>query len=50
MICVECIMMFDVLLYKYGCGFGCDVCKLVVVGIFVLCFNEFVLKKEYVGL
>jgi nitrite reductase (NADH) large subunit len=47
---VEGIKTFGALLASHGHGLGCDICKPAVAAILASCWNEFVLKKELVGL
>jgi nitrite reductase (NADH) large subunit len=44
------IRSFDALLSRHGQGLGCDICKPAAASIFASCWNEFVLKRELVGL
>lgn len=47
LICVEGIKIFEELLVKYGKGYGCEVCKLIVGLLLVLCWNEYIFKLQY---
>lgn len=44
------ITSFDELLAKHGKGYGCDICKPAVGSILASCWNDYILKKEHVGL
>ncbi|MBU2713007.1 nitrite reductase large subunit NirB [Zooshikella harenae] len=47
---IQKIKTFDSLLEKYGKGLGCDICKPTVASILSSYWNEYILKKEHVGL
>lgn len=47
---VEQIRTFDELLGKHGKGLGCDVCKPAVGSILASYWNDYILKREHVGL
>ncbi|MCG8383277.1 MAG: nitrite reductase large subunit NirB [Gammaproteobacteria bacterium] len=44
------IKSFDELLAKHGKGYGCEICKPAVGSILASCWNDYILKKEHVGL
>ncbi len=50
LIMLEEIKTFDELLEKHGTGRGCDICRPMVASILASYWNEYVLKKEHVGL
>ncbi len=44
------IKSFAELIEKHGTGEGCEICKPAVGSILASCWNEFVLKKDHIGL
>ncbi|MGI0117505.1 nitrite reductase large subunit NirB [Zooshikella sp. RANM57] len=47
---IQKIKTFNCLLTQYGKGLGCDICKPTVASILSSYWNEYILKKEHVGL
>ncbi|HBL7235242.1 TPA: nitrite reductase large subunit, partial [Serratia marcescens] len=47
---VEGIKSFEVLLAKYGKGYGCEVCKPTVGSLLASCWNEYILKPQHTPL
>ncbi|RRJ83978.1 nitrite reductase large subunit NirB [Aestuariirhabdus litorea] len=44
------ITTFDQLLVRHGSGQGCEICKPTVANILASCWNQYVLKRDHIGL